>query len=342
MTENKSEQQPGAPLAEEQPDAAEVAAAVARAQEEIPGADPLTAAAPAAVADETSEAAAAEPVAAGYTQPALPEFLDTATQPYSAAEAAEATTPAVTAVATGTPTGAAAPEFEAVSGAAAQPAAATAQVLPEQLPSAAAEPVFAAGHPMAALYSEAPLAPEKQGNRVAGLFISLLATLVFAAVYAGVILLFLAPHHSIATIFDAGLVPYLLSPGYWGAALGFFFAMLVIVMIFGRAGWWAYVLSSFLVGVAVWAASAVGYSFSPHLISSDISQRALLRLDPDALAELLKLSQNWIILLAGIIGREVAVWFGAWIGARGKRVTAKNKEAQEEYEEAVAALGAAV
>ena len=33
-----------------------------------------------------------------------------------------------------------------------------------------------------------------------------------------------------------------------------------------------------------------------------------------------------------VIGRELTIWFGAWVAARGKRVTELNIEAQREYE----------
>lgn len=201
---------------------------------------------------------------------------------------------------------------------------------------AAATVTISADHPMAALYSEVPIAPEKQGNRVAGLLISLVATLAFAVVYALVLLLFMLPHYTAAEIFEQGLLPYLVSPGFWGAALGFFCAMLLLVLVFGTAGWWAYVLGSFFVGALVWAASTFGFAFSPQLVGSDISYRALLRFDAETVAGLGKIAHSWAVIGAGLIAREVAVWFGAWIGYRGRKITAKNKAAFAEYEIALA------
>ena len=37
-------------------------------------------------------------------------------------------------------------------------------------------------------------------------------------------------------------------------------------------------------------------------------------------------------IVAFILGRELTIWFGAWVAARGKRVTELNNEAQREYE----------
>jgi hypothetical protein len=36
--------------------------------------------------------------------------------------------------------------------------------------------------------------------------------------------------------------------------------------------------------------------------------------------------------VAFVLGRELTIWFGAWVAARGKRVTELNDEAQREYE----------
>ena len=39
-----------------------------------------------------------------------------------------------------------------------------------------------------------------------------------------------------------------------------------------------------------------------------------------------------LAIAAFIIGRELTIWFGAWVSARGARVTELNVEAQREYE----------
>ena len=39
-----------------------------------------------------------------------------------------------------------------------------------------------------------------------------------------------------------------------------------------------------------------------------------------------------LAIAAFIIGRELTIWFGAWVAARGRRVTELNVEAQREYE----------
>jgi hypothetical protein len=37
-------------------------------------------------------------------------------------------------------------------------------------------------------------------------------------------------------------------------------------------------------------------------------------------------------IAAGVVAREVPIWFGAWIAARGRKVTARNIEARQEYD----------
>lgn len=46
------------------------------------------------------------------------------------------------------------------------------------------------------------------------------------------------------------------------------------------------------------------------------------------------------MLIAGIVAREVSVWFGAWIGARGRKMKRLNAEAITEYETALAEVQA--
>src|SRR3546814_1816034 len=39
-----------------------------------------------------------------------------------------------------------------------------------------------------------------------------------------------------------------------------------------------------------------------------------------------------LAIVAFVLGRELTIWFGAWVAARGRRVTELNEEAQREYE----------
>ncbi len=46
------------------------------------------------------------------------------------------------------------------------------------------------------------------------------------------------------------------------------------------------------------------------------------------------------VVAAVLVAREVTVWFGAWIGTRGRRITRANADAIAEYEAALAEVQA--
>ncbi|EYT52120.1 hypothetical protein H490_0114125 [Leucobacter sp. UCD-THU] len=202
-------------------------------------------------------------------------------------------------------------------------AAADAQLSPER----DGEIRISPDHPMAALYMQTPMPPEIRGNRGAGVLIALLATVGFVLLYAGVIALWLAPTLAPSQFVD-GLTAELVSWSTAAAAGAFFVGLAVLVLIVGRAGWWAYVLGSFLVGLVVWMAATAG------LLVDEAGFRALLNIAPVAIAERFGLTIPAIV--AGLAAREAAIWFGAWIGGRGRRMKQRNAVALAEYEAALA------
>ena len=60
----------------------------------------------------------------------------------------------------------------------------------------------------------------------------------------------------------------------------------------------------------------------------------------DLLAARLRMSALIVAIIADVIAREVTVWFGAWIGSRGRKVARKNAAAVAEYEIALAEVQA--
>ena len=219
---------------------------------------------------------------------------------------------------------------------AAAPVVPATPVAPAQTPGATPglEPgamVISPDHPMAALYMQQPDAPVLKSNRLAGLFISLLATLGFGVIYAGLLALWLARHYPPSTFLQEGLYPYLVSLGFVIPCGVFFVTMLALVLIFNRAGWWVYAVLGFFVAIAVWASAGVGYALSPQLIDAAEGARHNIR-------DFAKFALTIPALVAAVSAREVAVWFGAWIGARGRRLKIRNAAAQEEYEQKLAEL----
>lgn len=200
-------------------------------------------------------------------------------------------------------------------------------------PAAPVPPVMTSEHPMAALYMQQPDPPVMKSNRLAGVLISLLATLGFGVVYAGLIALWIAPKFPPSSYLQEGLYPYLVSLGFVLPCAAFFVTMMILVLVFNRAGWWVYTVLGFLVAAAVWVTAGIGYSMSPQLVEEAVQAE-------HNITRYLEFALTIPALLAALAGREAAVWFGAWIGARGRRMKLKNRDAQTEYEEKLAELKA--
>lgn len=189
-------------------------------------------------------------------------------------------------------------------------------------------------HPMAGFYMQTPLPPDLKGNRGAGILISILAAIGFAALLAGVMLaefgITINPSRAIDLFFGANL--------YWVffAAVGtFLVSLIVVVAIVGRAGWWAYVLGGFIVAVLVWLATTLTLSAVADGIQKTIG--GLPGQSGSSFGELLRVyGLSLPAIAAGVIAREVTVWFGAWIGARGRKMKARNAAALADYEDAKA------
>ena len=168
------------------------------------------------------------------------------------------------------------------------------------------------------VYVQAPSEPKPKGNRGFGILVSLLATVVFAVLYAAVLALLLVVNNgSVDTINDV-----LIKAPFWIPVLFFFLAMVVLVSIVNRGGWWAYVIGGFVVAAVVYG------SFLGGVL---IEQAASIR--PDEVGAVV---QNALLspaaVISFIIAREVPIWFGAWVSARGRKVKERNIEARREYE----------
>ncbi|MBL5972817.1 MAG: hypothetical protein D3X82_03310 [Candidatus Leucobacter sulfamidivorax] len=204
------------------------------------------------------------------------------------------------------------------------------QVQPAAVPARDGEIRISADHPMAALYMQTPMPPDVKGNRGAGVLIAIVATIAFAIVYAGVLALLLAPQLP-PSRFVGGLVDGLLAWQSVFAVVAFFVGLVVVVLVVGRAGWWAYVLGGFLVAMLVWVAA-----FAGAIVDADgFGGLARLRLD-----DLYSFGFMPTVIAAVLVAREATVWFGAWIGRRGRRIAKANAEAMAEYEAALAEVQA--
>jgi hypothetical protein len=175
--------------------------------------------------------------------------------------------------------------------------------------------------PVQTVYVTAPNPPRKKGNRGVGSLYALLAAVVFAAVYAGIaalLILFVRPDG----VADA-LGTFLAGPLFYIPVLAFLVITVLWVLLANRAGWWAWVIGSIVVAVVVYFAS-IGALL---LMKGGLSLTA-----SEATKEFYSLAANPALIAAALIAREVAIWFGAAIAMRGRRVRERNYAAWEEFE----------
>jgi hypothetical protein len=103
----------------------------------------------------------------------------------------------------------------------------------------------------------------------------------------------------------------------------FALSLILIVLIVNRAGWWAYVLGGFLVAVLVYFAGIAG---------ALVHVRAWEWQPQQQFDFVRSLTMDPLTLGGAIVAREVVIWTGAWIAARGRRVKARNAAAREEFD----------
>ncbi|WP_440710150.1 hypothetical protein [Herbiconiux sp. YIM B11900] len=176
----------------------------------------------------------------------------------------------------------------------------------------------------------APVPPAPKGNRGGGTLIALLGTVAFAVIYAAVSFFVIS-----ASVQGAGavqaFVSYLATAAFIIPVLVFAVALILIVLIVNRAGWWAYVLGGFFVAVLVYFGGIAGalihvqaWGWQPQ------EQYDFVR----------SLTMDPLTLAGAVVAREVSIWTGAWIALRGRKVKARNAAAREEFERARSAEAA--
>jgi hypothetical protein len=200
------------------------------------------------------------------------------------------------------------------------------RVEPESAPIAepvlVVEPVLVAEPAEAqVVYVQTPPEPKSRGNRGAGALIALGAGVVFAGVLAlatSLIGFFITRSFS----FD-----FLTSAQFYFPVLWFVVAFVLLAVIANRANWWAYIFGSILVAVVVYFAT----------IGLGVLNAGIIQMTP-AEAGVLYAQQlaNPFIILATLLSREAALWFGALIARRARGVKARNAQAHEEYERTLA------
>ncbi len=181
------------------------------------------------------------------------------------------------------------------------------------------------------IYVQAPIKPKTKSNRGGGILIALLATVVFAILYAVAAFIIIGVTSTTVDVTVDGFTAFAALPVFYLPIIFFFLAYSVLIALVNRAGWWAHVLFGFLVGVVVYF-SYIGAAMLGLVLDG--------RADGLSTAELGRIVGTlWLnpgAIAAGLIAREVPIWAGAWIARRGRRVTARNIEAHAEYERLLA------
>jgi len=170
---------------------------------------------------------------------------------------------------------------------------------------------------MQTIYVPSPIPPRRKGNRGFGVLIALLSSVLFAALYAVAI----ATIHAI----EIGVFrfDFFGSLAYYTPIVFFFVGFVIVVLLANRASWWGYVLGSIFVGLFVYFGS-VGTSLLFNNVFG-LTPTNAVRLFSAALS-------SPFIIAAALLGREVSMWMGAVISARGRRVKVRNVEARETFD----------
>lgn len=171
------------------------------------------------------------------------------------------------------------------------------------------------------VYVQAPVPPRLRGNRGIGSLLAVLGAAVFAAIFAGasIVAFFLqgdtAPMNTFALFIQSAI--------FWVPVLVFLVAFVLLVLLVNRAGWAAHVFGSLLVAVAVYFGS-IGILLAVTSISAAATG--------DASETFGGLAVNPFIIIAALVAREVSIWVGLAIAARGRRVKTRNHEIVDEWE----------
>ncbi|TBN57841.1 hypothetical protein EYE40_10815 [Glaciihabitans arcticus] len=167
------------------------------------------------------------------------------------------------------------------------------------------------------VYVTEPSAPVRKGNRGLGSLIAVGAALVYGVLLAIVFLIYAS------AVVGRPTFSLLASPALLIPILLFAVALVLLVLIVNRAGWWSYVFGSVLVALAVYFGTAGALALASGIVLET----------PEGASRLYgELLLNPPVIIAALLAREVAVWAGAIIGSRGRRVRTRNAEARAAFD----------
>lgn len=201
---------------------------------------------------------------------------------------------------------------------------------PAPPPPPVAAPIAAAGHaaiaepavetlytsetpPQQVIYVQAPVPPRKVENRGIGSLIAVGGAVVYGVLLAAITLLV-----QLATSGSTS-VGFLATWDFYVPIGVFAIASVLLTLIVNRGPWAAHVVGSLFVGALVFFGS-IGIAIMVNWLVWQL---------PDNLPLFLA---SPFYIVAAILAREVAVWFGWLIARRGKRLTARNAAARADFD----------
>ena len=142
-----------------------------------------------------------------------------------------------------------------------------------------------------------------------------------AALYAGgaAVIIAITPGARL----DASFLGFVNNSAFWVPVLFYVVAAVVVALLLNRAAWWAHVIGSAVVALVVYWGSA-----GLLTLLTDVTQQT-----PDqAAATFWAFAGSPILFIAAILAREVAMWVGLAISARGRKLRMRNAEAKAAYD----------
>jgi hypothetical protein len=170
------------------------------------------------------------------------------------------------------------------------------------------------------IYVTAPAAPRPKGNRGFGALIALAATVLYFVL--------LALASALLGLIAEGRFEFdfLVNGLFYAPVLAFLIGFVLLVLIVNRAAW-SYILGSIFVALFVYFGT----------IGMGLLSTGIILATPDEAGELfLRQLSNPFVIIAALLAREVSMWIGAAIAARGRRVKQQNILARENYDRELA------
>jgi hypothetical protein len=172
------------------------------------------------------------------------------------------------------------------------------------------------------VYVQAPIPPKLRGNRGVGSLLAVLGAVLFAALFGVAVIIAFFFRGDAAPLSTFAL--FIQNAAFWVPVLVFLVAFVLLVLIVNRAGWAAHVFGSLVVALVTYFGS-IGLL----LLIGNISAAATGGGTPTFGS----LALNPFVIIAALVAREVSIWIGLAISARGRRVKAKNLELVDEWEQ---------